>query len=411
MVSGGYDDTYQPLQRESGFYQFQQGLWTNYNSAGTSDAITTPAIRDLTSAAYDPLTGTTYLVSFGEGILLRDSEGAFSLINNTSMQTPFFGNITVALTDVVVDLAGNAWFTQYEPSSGGAPLHLFTAQGWQSFPSINSATNRPLELLIDLNAYKWIRLEPSFTAGGLWVIDETNTRNKYLNSTIGNLNNERVLSMVQDKEGTIWLGTEDGVMVVFDSFNVFNEGFQVTIPTFEGRPLLRNEAVKCIAVDGGNRKWMGTENGVFLFDEEATQLIAHFTTDNSPLLSNNLLDIVIQGGTGEVFFCTDQGIISYRADATEASDSFGDVRIFPNPVRPDFDGMVAIEGLAQNADIRITDISGKLIFRTTANGGTATWNIRDYNGNRAATGVYLVFATNQSGEEATVGKIAVVSNE
>jgi ligand-binding sensor domain-containing protein len=171
---------------------------------------------------------------------------------------------------------------------------------------------------------------------------------------------------------------------------------------------LRDDKVTAIAVDGGNRKWMGTERGVWLFNATGEEMIYNFTMDNSPLLSNVIKDIAINHKTGEVFFATDKGIVSYRADATESNSIFQSVKIFPNPVTNSFNGSVGINGLATNATVKITDISGKLIWQTQANGGTATWNVRDYTGRRAATGVYLVFAATSDGVESVVGKIAVV---
>ncbi|HEY9045605.1 MAG TPA: T9SS type A sorting domain-containing protein, partial [Ohtaekwangia sp.] len=137
-------------------------------------------------------------------------------------------------------------------------------------------------------------------------------------------------------------------------------------------------------------------------------LIYNFTAENSPLLSNVILDIEINQQTGEVFFATDKGIVSFRGDATESTSTFESVKIFPNPVTSNFSGSVGIKGLATDATVKITDVSGKLIWQTQANGGTATWNVQDYNGRRAATGIYLVFAATADGAESVVGKIAVV---
>jgi len=166
--------------------------------------------------------------------------------------------------------------------------------------------------------------------------------------------------------------------------------------------------VTSIAIDGGNRKWMGTGRGVWLFNPTGEALVHHFTTANSPLLSDNILDIEINAQTGEVFFATDKGLVSFRGDATEGTAVFQQVKIFPNPVTSAFMGTVAINGLATDAIVKITDISGKMIWQTQAQGGTASWNVQDYHGKRAATGIYLVFASTPDGSESAVGKIAVI---
>jgi len=169
--------------------------------------------------------------------------------------------------------------------------------------------------------------------------------------------------------------------------------------------LLIDEQVQVIRVDGGNRKWMGTRNGSWLFDAATDKLLLRFTAGNSPLPDNTIHSIGILGTTGEVFFGTAQGLVSYRADATEAGAEHGTVRIFPNPVRRDFAGTVGISGLVENAEVKITDSAGRLIFRTRANGGTASWAVDSEN---LQSGVYFVFSATQDGEETFVGKIAVI---
>ena len=153
---------------------------------------------------------------------------------------------------------------------------------------------------------------------------------------------------------------------------------------------------------------MGTERGVWLFSPSGEALIHNFTTDNSPLLSNVILDIEVNHESGEVFFATDRGLVSFRSDATESDFQFQGIKIFPNPVTPEFNGTVGISGLATDAIVKITDISGKLVWQSQANGGTASWNVRDLHGKRPSTGMYLVFSATEDGSESVVGKIAIV---
>ena len=163
-----------------------------------------------------------------------------------------------------------------------------------------------------------------------------------------------------------------------------------------------------IAIDGGNRKWVGTNDGLWLFNEDLTKVLLYFNADNSPLPSSYISDIKIQPLTGEVFFATSQGLISYRGTSTEGDENFDSVKIFPNPVKPDFTGLVGISGLASDVSVKITDVAGNLVYETKAQGGTAVWNVRDYNGKRAATGVYLIFCAASDGSAKFVSKIAVV---
>ena len=176
-----------------------------------------------------------------------------------------------------------------------------------------------------------------------------------------------------------------------------------------GQYLLNAEIVYTIAIDGGNRKWIGTlGSGLFLLSEDGTEEIFHFTDENSPLLSNTILDIEINHETAEVFIATDKGLMSFRSDATQSSQHPDDLHIFPNPVRESYNGIITINGLAYESNVKITDVSGNLVFETNSEGGTAIWNGSDTNNNRVSTGVYLVLSSDKYGREKTIGKILFI---
>jgi ligand-binding sensor domain-containing protein len=246
--------------------------------------------------------------------------------------------------------------------------------------------------------------------GGLLVFDRERNEHAYLTEATGSgsLPSRQVYSLALDRNGFVWVGTAAGVAYL-NPGQALSGNVNSVKPVVNGRILLRDETTTAMAVDGGNRKWLGTRNGLWLFDAFGETPIHNFTTTNSPLPSNEILDIEVHPVTGEVFIATPRGIVSYRSDATESSGTFSSVKIFPNPVLPTFTGQVSISGLATDARVKITDIAGKLIWETSANGGTATWHVRDYNGRRAATGMYLVIAISQDGLDSVVGKIAVVN--
>jgi len=174
--------------------------------------------------------------------------------------------------------------------------------------------------------------------------------------------------------------------------------------------LLETETVRAIAVDGNNRKWIGTERaGVFLLSEDGTKELLHFTEDNSPLLSNTVTDLAINGETGDVYMATARGMVAYKGTATEPDDENSDVYAYPNPVRPGYGGPIAIKGMVGNASVKITDINGNLVYETRAEGGQAVWNGYDFDGDRARSGVYLVFISNDDGSETMVTKILFVN--
>jgi hypothetical protein len=163
-------------------------------------------------------------------------------------------------------------------------------------------------------------------------------------------------------------------------------------------------------VDGANRKWVGTSKaGVFLFSEDGLETIHHFTTENSPLLSNKIFEIAIDGKKGTVYFGTEGGLISYKSTAIDGKDDFGDVYVYPNPVREDYQGEIVVTGLVGNVNVKITDINGNIVFETTALGGQAIWDGRTFSGNRVRTGVYMIFCTNEDGSQTHITKLLVIN--
>ena len=181
--------------------------------------------------------------------------------------------------------------------------------------------------------------------------------------------------------------------------------------TYEDRPfpLLGSENILSVAIDGADRKWFGTETaGVFLINDDNAGEARHFTAENSPLFSNRIYDIAINDKTGEVFFATEYGIVSYRSDAVSSGEDFGHVYAFPNPVRPEYQGEITITGLIRDADVKITDVAGNLVYQTRTLGGQAVWNGCNRQGRRVATGTYLVFCTNDDGSKTHITKILFV---
>jgi ligand-binding sensor domain-containing protein len=266
----------------------------------------------------------------------------------------------------------------------------------------------PQELLVDRLGQVWMIVDPA-KGGGITVFNKSTNETAYLSSVQnkGGLPTNSVKSIANDREGQVWVGTNEGVVYFPNPGNVFGS-IDASRPIFENRFLLRDEAIIAIAVDGGNRKWLGTSNGVWLLDPTGEELIFNFTEENSPLPSNKIKSIAINSKSGEVYFATDKGLASFRGAATESGFQFEAVKIFPNPVTAEFSGQVAINGLYRDAIVKITDLAGHLVWQTKANGGTATWNARQLNGNRVSTGMYFVFATSEDGSERHVGKIAVI---
>lgn len=305
------------------------------------------------------------------------------------------------------DTQGKYWLADY---TNGL---LSNAQGnYRTFSPSSTDTlyqTRKDSVVTDLDGNRWVR---QGDYGGILVENPKKQRQLiYAGVGSGNLPSNSVKSLALDQDGQMWVGTDRGV-VVFDSPNAVFSGknFDAYTPVFERRRLLGNETVTAIAVDGGNRKWMGTKNGIFLFNSDGTELVSNFTEKNSPLPTNEISYITAEPKTGEIYIRTTKGMISYRGTATEGSSKQDEnaVKVFPNPVRPDFEGQIGIEGLVENAYVKITDVAGNLVYETRANGGTAVWNGRTLSGGRVETGIYLIFSGNAKGEETLVSRLAVV---
>ena len=221
----------------------------------------------------------------------------------------------------------------------------------------------------------------------------------------------------EDKDGNIWIGTSAGPLLldpnqITASAPTFT---QVKVPRNDGTNyadyLLSGIDVSCIAVDGANRKWFGTKkNGIYLISEDNLSEIHHFTTLNSPLLSNGIESIAINEKTGEVFIGTDKGLCSYMSDSSTPNESMtsDNVWAYPNPVKPDYTGLITIVGLSQNADVKILTSNGRIVNEGKSNGGTYTWNGCDANGKKVANGIYMVATATNDVEKGTVCKIAII---
>jgi ligand-binding sensor domain-containing protein len=333
-LSGGYTAaSFLPLNRTPGFYTFTPAGWVNYTSTSTQTATRIPVFPDLVTAAYNPIDKNLYIGSFGKGLLVVRPDGNSQMLDagNSPLQNNPEGGLFI--TGLAPDMEGNVWISTFGAAAGQASLYVKRQNNtWQSYTFTNAAARRPLSILVDDNNNKWMRLAPP--AGGIWVFDDKENRSRYLSTALGQggLPSNTVNCLVKDKEGQIWIGTDRGVALFFNPFAVFNNtAFDALTPIFERRPLLNNETITSIAIDGGNRKWIGTRNGLWLFNRDASVLIHHFTSQNSPLISNNILDIAIQPLTGEVFVATDKGIVSYRGTATEGEAVHSHVKVFPNP--------------------------------------------------------------------------------
>lgn len=416
-AQGGLDGSFQPLFNARPIQLKVEGEWL------PSDRTVQDSATDIIELRFDPNNAdNVWGASYGYGLLLWDAQGNLKErydYSNTILQERAGGPGFTNIGGIDFDNEGRLWMTNPNTSD---PLAVRTRNNeWFSYTLGGFAPSTlPIKsVMADDVGQIWVQLRND----GIVVFNHGNTLGntnddqvKKLTSASGQgaLSSKSVLSMASDRNGAVWVGTNQGVVTFFSPSRIFSgQNFDAQHVLIEQNgvlsKLLENEAVTCIAIDGANRKWFGTaRSGAYLMSADGTEEILHFTEENSPLFSNTIQSIAVNDEHGEVYIATEKGLITYRSGATEGSDTFGDVLAFPNPVRPDFTGDIAIKGLAENANVKITDISGNLVFETTALGGQALWNGRSFSGQDVTTGVYLVFMTNDDGSETAVTKIMII---
>ncbi len=419
------------------------GSWTNINAPDIQSQTGHPFL-DLMNVAVDPTTNPTdsvhyFVTSYGSGVYEFKGSRLINWYNhlNSTLETiiPADPYNYIRVDGAVVDKQGNLFVANSGVADG---IQLRMANGTWKKMSYSVASQMPTLgsiLISNQNPnQKWVIAVRSQT--GLIVFDDNGTpdnmsddKSIYLKQFIypeTDNNNHTILNaftpssvrcIAQDKNGVIWVGTDQGPFLFSNLSNVFNSDYtcsRVKIPrndsTGQADYLLSSENIKSIAIDGANRKWIGTESsGVYLMSDNGQQTIQHFTVSNSPLLSNDILSIAINPVTGEVFFGTGQGIVSYQSDASEAGDSFGDVYAYPNPVRQNYNGIITITGLVANTQVKITDLNGNLVCQTVSNGSIATWDGKDVHGRKVNTGIYLAICVNSDGTQNAITKIMVIN--
>lgn len=404
-TAGGVSNTFGNAYNPTGFYLFDNNVWSSNPSSSFNTGL-----YDYTFTHHNPVTGKNYVATHVNGLLEfrgREAINRWDAGNSTLQPTPVINMVRVS--GIASDVKGNLWVTNF--GAPGAGLHMMNKSGqWTAIPVGTSDVGK---LIVDKNGYKWMVL----ISGGLLVYDDNNTPGNVFDDrsrTLGNrdgLITAEVTSLSCDSNGYVWIGTAQGLNVFTNPISVFegaNADRLIIRQNGVDGYLLGEESINDICVDGGNRKWFATNNGIFLVEPNGQKVLWQFRSENSPLPDNRVICIGQQDKTGEVFFGTDKGIVSYRSDASAASDQFGNIKIYPNPVKPGYSGLVTIEGLARDAEIRITDATGNLVYITQANGGTATWNGLRLNGTRPNSGVYFVFAVNKDGSETEMGRFIFI---
>lgn len=374
-------------------------------------------LTDFVSAAHEFTASgeRLYLSSWGSGIVELtdgDTTGWFRASNTNGGLLAVNGNADDLRTGgLTFDDEGNLWGVQ---SLVAAPLFKKDAEGnWSNFALSPGADAVALKNIVHRDGMFFIQSRTN----GIYAYRASDGLKRQITSGTGsgNLPSNHVLSMAVDQDGELWIGTDEGLVVLYSPSNIFNGGNSDARPIlFEEdgvvQKLLGETPITSIFVDGGNRKWIGTRGaGLFLVSPEGLQTLQQFTATNSPLLANDILSIAADPTSGELLIATSKGLSGYRGNATPGyTGNVPEAAIYPNPVRPGYEGPIFVQGCPEGAVVKFTDVTGALIYETQSNGGTARWNGTNLSGQPVASGVYLVYITDALGTITAQGKVLLI---
>lgn len=421
---------------------YENGIW--YTIWNAELAIQTPLGNcfDLVDIEVDPNDKTHFFAaSYGMGLYEFRNDKFYKLYNidtPNGIETIFpSGDINARYTYQRVDAlqfdaAGNLWMFNFSNNKlkvldAQGKFHYLNhaeIQGAETIERIIISRQNPNIKIVSIPRYKNSVTSAIFIFDDNGTIDRTSDDRTRLITEISDrddknisLSQKYVRSIEQDHDGTIWVGTTEGLFLLSNIEQTFGQNYRcskIKIPRDDGSGLadylLETEEITDIVVDGANRKWIGTRNsGLYLVSSDGLTTIHHFIEDNSPLLSNNIITLDINEQTGELFIGTGKGIISYQTDSNEGGSQFDNVHAFPNPVRPEFKGIVTITGLTDNTSVRFTDVNGNMVFETRSYGGYATWDCCRLNGERVATGIYFAHCVSEDRKDKTIVKIMIIN--
>ena len=416
IAHGVYNLFYTPsLAEKYGISRHVENQWENITNNQLFNA--DPFVR---VAAHPTEIGTFYACSYNRGIVYFEENNPVGLWNETNSgleSLSFVGPdyVSIRVRDALVDDSGNLWSLTGYVQKGlkkRAPSGQWTAYDLS-------------EVILD---YKQVAGYSTFelynnkilffgsVSSGLIGVDISQSppqMKRIMGGDMG-LPSDDIRSIRLDKDNRLWVGTKDGLVILYAPNRFFEDDTQLrAVVISDGgnlRELLSGQFISDIEVDGNNQKWISTtSSGVFLISKDGSQILQHFTKENSPLPTSSVKTIGIDDVSGKVYFGTLKGMVSFQGDAYAESESLSNASVFPNPVRPNFYGNVVVRGLQQKTRVKITDIAGNLVHDTTSEGGSISWNLRSFSGARVRSGVYLIFITSKDGLDSAVKKLMVIN--
>jgi hypothetical protein len=409
LTHGSYDITYTPDYQIKPISVFDKNFgWNEIPSTLLQAAVSLSTIIENPRNAKE-----VFVASPQSGLLKFTNKTNSVLYNDTNGLESVQSFNSVRVNGLKYDKDGGLWVTNASINNG---LKKLSPSGtWQSYNFSGIVPNVLNELYgnidIDKNGTKWIS---TYLNGVIGFNEKSNNKFIIINEENGNLPNNYVRCVAVDNKNQLWIGTFKGLRILNSVDRFISETTLTTtnIVIQDGdlaQELFYQQVIQDIKVDGANNKWVAiADAGVFQVSPNGQITLRRFTKDNSPLPSNNVLDIEIDEVTGEVFFATDKGLVSFLGAATKGDDDLQNVYIYPNPVRPEYLGTVKISGLMDKVNLKITDIEGNLVFETTSSGGTVEWDTTAFGKYKVASGVYMVFVSSADAAETTVKKIMII---
>ena len=423
IASGRLSDGTLSAFTRNGVHFYQNAHWDLLNVTNVSQW-PEANIWDFLDVAINPIDTSEVAMSTYSFLPLTLMNASDTLVfngGNSPIKSTSIGNGWSLVSDVLFDNRGNLWalngFTDQ-------PLKVRDKTGaWYSFDCGSNAKNKfTTKMIQDFDEIIWFASKTD----GIIGYDHNGTISDPSDDKVisldegefsGNLPSIAVTALAADFDGELWIGTETGFAVLYNAAAAFNAqpgdyNTQQIKVNFQGNGevVLGKTHITDIEVDGGNRKWMATANGgIILLSADGSEILEQYTTENSPIISNVIYDLQLNQETGELYILTDKGLVSFRTNASYEDPDYTSTKVFPNPVKPSYFGPVTIQGVRYDSDVKVTDVAGNLIYRTTSNGGTATWNTQNLNGEKVPTGVYFIWtATNFDGRDRKVGKVMVI---
>lgn len=369
-----------------GIFKYDKGIWKLVYASSS------PALRILD-------TGDLLTISAGSAVITLDPQYTAQNFNS-----PLFGSIRSGIRSASKAL----WIA--DQKSGLITNQLSDFKQVSPAQGDTTISPRPDSAITDLNGLSWTRL-PETLGGGIMVSNADGSRKKVLSTSVGTgtLPASKINSLALDRDGFVWFASAKGAGYFIPDGVLEASRVDAILPIYGQRRLFNNEECTALAIEPGNRKWIGTRTGLYLFNADGTELIRKFTAADSPLPSNVISALRFENETGLLFADTPAGMVSYQSDAKAPAESIDRITIFPNPVRPGYAGNVGINGLTGQSTVKITDLAGRLVFETRSEGGLASWNLNDYTGRRARAGIYILFVVSADGSEHQAGKLAIIN--